>query len=478
MQQDESTPQKIENARTLVRDVDRQIVYMIGKRLELVREIAQLKQESKQPIIDAETEHLVMQNILDASDDVQLNERHGRSLAGLLIDISVDFQREQQGLSQDVSKDQLLKRTFEKVQILQRKGIPVTRFEIGEPNFQPPTAVYDRTIAALQERRIFGYGPAAGLRELREAIANELAERYRTTVDADQVLIVPGARFAIFASILAFTSMGDRVIIPQPAWPAYEESVSYARARAIPLAAKLEEDWNIPMNDLEANLRGSAKMLVLNSPSNPTGKALDRKQFDEVSRLAQKHNCIIVSDEVYDRYVHKRVPSILEYPDSDYVYVNSFSKQFSLTGWRIAYLVTRKERVPALRRMIQTAVTCVPEFIQEAALHAIKQGRAEAQTKVEEILRKVSYTCNELGKIDVSFREPEGGFYVFPKVNRPNFDSVRFAEFLVDEYRISVSPGSSFGDYPEFFRLAVSVPTEQIPGSIKAIGDAIAKTTI
>ena len=136
-------------------------------------------------------------------------------------------------------------------------------------------------------------------------------------------------------------------------------------------------------------------------------------------------------------------------------------------------MVTTKEKAMRIRRVIQTVLTCVPEFIQRAALVAVKKGRREAQRNINAIMRKVDLTCQELSKIDVSFYRPEGTFYVFPKANKPNFDSVRFAKELLEQHRVSISPGQAFGDYPAFFRLAVSLPAAQIPGAIKAIGKAI-----
>jgi aspartate/methionine/tyrosine aminotransferase len=176
---------------------------------------------------------------------------------------------------------------------------------------------------------------------------------------------------------------------------------------------------------------------------------------------------------VYDKYAHAKTPSILESMGSNFVYINSFSKQFGLTGWRIAYLVTTKENAMRIRRVVQTLVTCVPEFTQRAALVAIKKGRREAQRNINAILKKVELTCQELSKIDVSFYKPDGAFYVFPRVNKPNFDSVEFAKQLLEQYHVSISPGQAFGDYPAFFRLAVSLPAAQIPEAIKAIGKAI-----
>ena len=136
-------------------------------------------------------------------------------------------------------------------------------------------------------------------------------------------------------------------------------------------------------------------------------------------------------------------------------------------------MVTTKEKALRIRRVIQTAVTCVPEFIQHAALVALRKAGREAQRNIGAIMKKVELTCRELNKIDVSFYKPDGAFYVFPKANKPNFDSVRFAKHLLERHRVAISPGQSFGDYPAFFRLAISLPEAQIPTAIEAIGKAI-----
>jgi aspartate/methionine/tyrosine aminotransferase len=200
---------------------------------------------------------------------------------------------------------------------------------------------------------------------------------------------------------------------------------------------------------------------------------MNRKKFEQIVEMAHKYDVMILSDEVYDRYVRSPTPSILENDYGNAVYINSFSKQFSLTGWRIAYLVATKEKAMQIRRVIQTAVTCVPEFTQRAVLVAIRKGRRAAQRNIRAIMKKVDLTCRELSKIDVSFYKPDGAFYVFPKANKPNFDSVQFAKQLLEQHRVSISPGQSFGEYPTFFRLAVSLPESQIPSAIKAIGMAI-----
>jgi aspartate aminotransferase len=381
---------------------------------------------------------------------------------------------EDQGESRSTqSKDQLLKQILELTLRLTSKGERVTRFEVGEPNFPASPQVIKGLTDTFREKKIVGYGSASGIPELRKALADELSEEHNTRIDPDQILITPGGRFAIFATLASFVSETERVVIPEPSWPAYEECVDFIKGRAIPVNTRLEDGWEIDLGKLESELRQGVRVLVLNTPNNPTGKVIGEKKFDEIIELTQKYHTTVLSDEVYDKYVRTRAPSILESGAENAVYVNSFSKQFSLTGWRIAYLVTTKEKAMRIRRVVQTVVTCVPEFIQRAALVAIKKGRREAQRNIDAILKKVDLTCKELSKIDVSFYRPEGTFYVFPRANKPNFDSVRFAKQLLEQHRVSISPGQAFGDYPAFFRLAVSLPSAQIPGAIKAIGKAI-----
>ena len=371
------------------------------------------------------------------------------------------------------SRDQLLKTIVERTLQLTSKGEKVARFEIGEPNFPASSQVIRGLTETFREKKIVGYGPAAGIPELRKALADELSSEHDTKIDPDQILITPGGRFAIFSTIASFVQDAERVVIPQPAWPAYEECVNLMKGRVVPLKTTLDDKWEMDLGKLESDLRKGARVLVLNTPNNPTGKIISQKKFHEITELARRYNTAVISDEVYDKYAHAKTPSILESEGSNFVYINSFSKQFGLTGWRIAYLVTTKENAMRIRRVVQTLVTCVPEFTQRAALVAIKKGRREAQRNINAILKKVELTCRELSKIDVSFYKPDGAFYVFPKANKPNFDSVEFAKQLLEQYHVSISPGPAFGDYPAFFRLAVSLPAAQIPEAIKAIGKAI-----
>jgi aspartate aminotransferase len=410
-----------------------------------------------------------MNNLTEFAKTLGIDISFAKQLGELLIERTIEVQ--------DISKphqsrDQLLKQIFELTQKLSSEG-KVSRFEIGEPNFPPPKPVIRGLISSFNRNRIIGYGPSSGLLELRQVLAREVSKEHNRTIDPDQILITPGGRFAVFATIMSFVSELERVIIPQPTWPAYEECAGLTKSRVIPIHTQLESGWEIDISKLEEEMRKGARMLILNNPSNPTGKVVDRKRFHEITELARKYDTFMLSDEVYDKYVRSKPPSILEEEYADSVYVNSFSKRFSLTGWRIAYLVTTKEHVKRIRRILQTAVTCVPEFIQRAAIVALKEGKKDAQRNINAILNKVDLTCRELNTIDVEFYKPEGAFYVFPKAKKKNFNSIKFATQLLKERQVSISPGQSFGDYPAFFRLAVSLPERQIPKAVQSIGQAI-----
>lgn len=460
----------LEQYRNQIREVDRQLLLLIKKRLTIGLELSKVKQAQGLPTIDADAEQTTMSNLMNSAKVLDIDVPFAKQLGELLIEQTVQVQED---TKPHQSKDQLLKQIFELTEELTADGKKITRFEIGEPNFPPPKPIINGLMSSFQNNRIIGYGPASGLLELRQALARELSRDHDRTIEPDQVLITPGGRFAIFATVMSFVSELERVIIPQPAWPAYEECTMLTKGRVIPINTTLENGWELDLSRLEQEMRKGTRMLVLNNPNNPTGKVVNRKRFHEIVEVAREHDTFVLSDEVYEKYARSKPPSILEEEYDNAIYVSSFSKRFSLTGWRIAYLVTSKKHANRIKRIIQTAITCVPEFIQRAAVFALKESKAEAQRNINAILSKVDLTCRELSKIEVEFYKPEGAFYVFPRSKKKNFDSIKFATQLLKERQVSISPGQSFGDYPAFFRLAVSLPKPLIPKAIQSIGQAI-----
>ena len=460
----------LEDYRLQIHEIDRQILTLIKNRLDIGIKVSEVKKTRDLPIIDANAETATMDNLITTAATLGVDGSLAKRLGTLLIGQTIEVQNA--NISKQ-SKDQLLKRIVELTQQMLLEGVHVTRFEIGEPNFPPPRQVIRELSGSFRKSRIIGYGSATGLPELRTKLAEELSNEHHVRIDPEQVLITPGARFGIFATVTSFVSELERVIIPQPAFPAYEECVSLRQGRTITVNSSLEDNWDLDLAKLEEELQKRPRMMILNSPNNPTGKIINKEKFHAIVELANKYGTLIVSDEVYDKYARSKVPSILDEEYKNSVYINSFSKRFGLTGWRIAYLVTSIEYAKRIKRIVQTALTCVPEFIQKAALTGMKRGETDAKRNRRLILRKTELTCRELDKIDMEFFKPDGAFYLFPRSNKPNFNSVEFATKLLKEKHISVAPGLSFGDYPAFFRLAVSLPERQIPRAIKSIGEVV-----
>lgn len=464
---------ELEQHRQKIRELDQRILTLIKERLDIGLQLSHIKQSLSLPTIDTDAEQSAIDNLVRTAGKLGVDIPFTRRLGELLIEKSVEVQNEQRSIEPTKSKDQLLKEIIELTLGMVAQGHKITRFDIGEPNFPPPQSVIREATAVLRKKKIIGYGPAAGLLDLRKELASDLSKEHHVNIHPDQILITPGARFAVFAAFMSFVSELERVVIPQPAFPAYEECVSLTKSRPIPVAASLENNWELNLSELETELRKGVRMLILNTPNNPTGKVIGKDKFHDIVQLARKYDTLILSDEVYDKYVRSKAPSILDEECENSIYINSFSKRFGLTGWRVAYLVASKEYTKRIIRIINTAITCVPEFIQRAAITALKEGEASAERNRKSILRKIDITCQELEKIDVEFYKPDGAFYVFPRSTKPKFDSVKFATRLLKNEKVSVIPGQSFGDYSTFFRLAISVPEMQIPKAIKSIGSAI-----
>ena len=456
--------------RSELRSVDSELIGVLARRIRLVRKIGLQKRKLKMGVIDAVAEKLVMENILASAAETGVEKVYARRVAELLIEGSVDVQM--QCRPPRASKDSLLKQFSEMMLKTEKKGRRLIRLDIGEPCFKTPAAAVREAKRCLSQSPTILYGSSAGLTELTDAIATQLNRQYGTRLARSNILIFPGARFAIFAAMRTAVSSLERVVICQPAWPPYESFIALVGARALSISTSLENGWDINLSTLEDELKLRPKMLVLNYPNNPTGKVLPEKRFREVMDLAKKYGAIVLSDEVYASYYRSSVPSVLQYPGIEAIYVNSFSKEFSMTGWGIAYAVGDERRIAKMRSIVETTITNVPEFVQRAALAALKDPSGEAARARGEIGRRLAMACEGLRKADFEFYVPEGGFYVFPRIKRRDMDSAKFAEYLFSKHRVGVLPGTIFGAYKSFVRLAVTESEAAVKTGIRRIAKA------
>ncbi len=463
--------QDLAKLRRELRTVDSKLVAILAHRDRLVSKIGELKKRLNLEVIDPAVEKVAIDNFISSADRAGIDKTYARGLVSLVIERSVDAQTRRR--RRVTGRDSMLKQLSEMMLKAERKGRSLIRLDIGEPRFRTPRAVVREAKRYLDHTPMMLYGSSAGLPALVDAITERLNRQNGTKLGRSNILIFPGGRFAIFASIFTSLSSLDRVVLCRPAWPAYESCVAFAGGRTLAVPARLEDHWDIDLTALEEKLRLGPKMIVLNNPNNPTGKVLSKNMFGEIMELARKYRTVVLSDEVYATYSSAPVPSVLEYPDTQSIYVNSFSKEFSMTGWRVAYAVADEERIARMRKIVETSLTNVPEVIQRAALAALKDTSVDAVTGRNRIRKRLEMACEELRRGDFEFHHPDGGFYVFPRMLRKGVDSEKFSRYLFEKYAVGVLPGTIFGEYPGFLRLAITEPEAAVKTGIRRIVKAM-----
>ena len=371
-------------------------------------------------------------------------------------------------------------------EIARTRGIRIVSFGIGQPDFPTPQHIIDEAKKALDEG-FTGYTETAGILEVREAIADYLNERYKGDIKPDEVIVTTGAKTAIFLAIAAYIREGDDVIIPEPSYPAYAQVVKLFKGKPkyVPLEWKGDtEGFLLDLTRIEESITPKTRMIILNNPHNPTGAVFTKEQVDRLMEIARERNVIIVADEIYDNFVYDiEFNSVLSYEDwRDYVvYVNGFSKTFSMTGWRLGYVAARRE---VIRKMLDLAVniySCAPSFAQKAAVIALKGDwtPVKEMVKVFKARRDLLY---ELLKDVPGFEvwKSQGAFYMFPCVKKTleltGISSEKeLADILLEKYGVVVLPGILFPDKAGkgFFRFSFATSFEDIREGVKRIKEAI-----
>jgi len=369
---------------------------------------------------------------------------------------------------------------------LREKGYRVISFGVGQPDIPTFDHIVESAKRAL-DKRITGYTETAGIPKLRKAFADYLNERYEAGAKEDEVIVTTGAKTAIFLAIASYISPGDEVIIPEPSYPAYGEVVRFLGGipRYVPLEFKdPSSGFELNIGKLESMISKRTKMIVLNNPHNPTGYVFPPKVIEEIYNLAREKRLLILADEIYDNFVYGETEfkSITSFPGwKDYVlYVNGASKTYSMTGWRIGYLVVRSDVARKLTRLAVNIYSCAPSFAQEAAADALKGDWAPVKRMIETFRRRRDLIYRELSKIKgFEVWKPHGAFYIFPRISnilsKSGVSVEQFVDYLIDRYQVVVLPGSGFPDTAgrEYIRLSYAVSEEDIVEGVRRISDAV-----
>src|SRR5215469_12016260 len=320
---------------------------------------------------------------------------------------------------------------------LERAGRSIIHLEIGEPDFDTPAPIIRSGIEWLKKGATH-YSPVPGVWDLRTAIAGHLSSKHPVRIDPRNILVTPGAKMMIFSIIQTVVDPGDEVICPDPSYPAYEAAIRMAGASPVPVKLEESKQFRFDLNELARQITPRTKMIVINSPQNPTGGVLTLADVKRIADLARKHDLLILSDEIYSEiYYADRPASLLDVPDMlDRVfYVNGFSKIYAMTGWRLGYGVVPEDTVPAIDLFINNTVSSTATFTQLAAMEAFTaESEKIAKNMVREFRKRRDVFVEGLNSIPgIHCLKPLGAFYLFPNIGDIGLSSEEFANRLLNE---------------------------------------------
>jgi len=332
---------------------------------------------------------------------------------------------------------------------LERQGRNIVHLEIGEPDFDTPGPIVRAGIESLQKGKTH-YAPVNGVWQLREAIARRLSERHGVAVDPSCVLISPGAKVMIFAIIHSLVDPGDEVIYAAPVYPAYEAAVLMAGATPVQIVLDEKREFRFSLDEMARRITPKTKMIVINTPQNPTGGVLTLDDLKGVARLARQHDLLILSDEIYSEiYYGTPTAGMLDVPDitDRLLLVNGFSKTYAMTGWRVGYSVLPKELVPTVNLFMNNSVSSTSTFCQLAAIEAFSPETAPiVANMVQEFRKRRDVFVDGLNAIPgIRCLKPHGAFYLFPNISSFGRTSKEIADRLLSEAGVAALPGTAFG---------------------------------
>ena len=341
---------------------------------------------------------------------------------------------------------------------LERAGREIVHLEIGEPDFDTPAHIKEAAKQALDAGATH-YGPSAGLPELREAIAKHIAETRGVPVSPDEVVVTPGAKPIMFFTILALVGEGDEVIYPNPGFPIYESVINFVGGVPIPIPLREESGFGFDLPLFEQRVSSKTRLIIINSPENPTGGVLDRRQIERVAAIAAARRIPVLSDEIYRQFLYEgEFVSMLGMPGmrEHTILLDGFSKSYAMTGWRLGYGVMPPPLAEHVARLMVNSASCTASFVQLAGIAALQGDQTPVARMVAEFKRRRDLLVDGLNRLPgVRCARPGGAFYVFPNITGTGRPSGEVAERILNEAGVALLSGTAFGAHGEgYLRLS------------------------
>src|SRR2546425_6153101 len=359
---------------------------------------------------------------------------------------------------------------------LEAKGRDIVHLEIGEPDFDTPPAIVAAGSSAI--KRVDTHStPPAGVVELREAIARYVSERRGVRADPDQVIVTPGAKPIMFYALLALLDQGDEAIYPDPGFPIYSSMINFAGARGVPLALREENDFQPDLDELRRLVSPRTKVLVLNSPSNPTGGVLSSAAIREIAAIARERDLWVLADEIYGELGYDGEHHSIAVEDGmaeRTILLDGFSKTFAMTGWRLGYGVFPRALVEPVAKLVTNSVSCTATFVQRAGTAALSSRPPEVDRMITEFRRRRDAVVKGLNAVPgITCRTPQGAFYVFPNIRGLGLrSSAEVADRLLEEAGFATLAGTCFGAAGEgYLRLSYANSLANLNKAVSRIAD-------
>jgi len=360
-----------------------------------------------------------------------------------------------------------------KAQALESKGMAIVHLEIGEPDFDTPENIRNAAKKALDNGQTH-YCNSQGIVPLRNVIAEELGKTRNVDIDPARIVVTPGAKPIVFFSILALLEEGDEAICLDPSYPIYESAINFTGAKSVPVQLREELDFRFDVDELEKKITPRTKLIVLNSPHNPTGGVLEKDDVLAIAEMVKDREITVLSDEVYEHIVYEHesfsiasLPGMLDRT----ILLSGVSKTYAMTGWRLGYAALPPKLVEPVVRLIVNSVSCTAPFTQHAGIEALTGPQDSVPQMVNEFRKRRDLIVNGLNKIaGISCVLPKGAFYVFPNVKEVGIGCEQLADILLNKAGVACLPGAHFGQYGGgFLRFSYATSLENISKALERI---------
>ena len=369
---------------------------------------------------------------------------------------------------------------LDKVKKLEVEGKKIIHFEIGDPDFRTPENISNAGIKAIKNG-FTHYVSSSGLTEFRQKICEttEVSRGFKPNID--QVLVTPGANIAIFYAISCIVNPGEEVIVPDPGFPTYFSTIKMCNTKAVHVPLLESNKFRMNPKDIENSITEKTRMIIINSPQNPTGSVMTKEEIRMTYEIAEKHDLYLYSDEIYARMVYKdsvfNSPSVYDKCQERTIISNGFSKAFAMTGWRLGAVIGPSNVVEKMKLLLETTSSCVPPFIQKAGIEAIEGEQTSQKSMYDEYEQRRNIVVDGINSIHgLSCITPGGAFYVFINIKKTGMTSESFCDYILEDAGVAILPGTSFGEFGEgFVRICYVVNQDKIKNALERIKKSISK---